>query len=48
VITNGLISLIAVPLIFLLPAYMVDIKDSEPTQPTPPSPVHGLVEALPE
>ena len=45
VITNGLVSLIAVPLIFLLPAFMVDVKDADPT---PPTPVHGLAEALPE
>jgi predicted MFS family arabinose efflux permease len=45
VIANGVFSLIAVPLIFLLPAFMVDIKDS---QPTPAAPVHGLAEALPQ
>ena len=42
-LANGLVSLIAVPFIFLLPAYIVDIKDSQPTSPTP---VHGLAEAL--
>ena len=45
VIANGAFSLIAVPFIFLLPAFMVDTKDAEAT---PPTPVHGLAEALPD
>ena len=47
VISNGLVSLIAVPLVFLLPAAMVDSRDAESTPPTSP---HGIgePEALPQ
>jgi hypothetical protein len=42
VIANGVVSLLAVPLIFLLPGFMVDSKESE-TSPPGPAPRLGRV-----